>query len=122
MSIFVQAQIYYATGCILFAYLNAFLIKKDQPIDHFANAIVHVQGWVIAFLLTNRIELFVVLPFVGKVFFDISLNLFRELPIGYVSTEKGSKLDQIEIEWFGNPFLAKLAYLGFVIATNIFLC
>lgn len=115
-------QIIYASLCVIFAYINAEWIKADKPIDHKKNGLFHGICWVIACILF-RWELIFVLPFIGKTVFDISLNLYRKLYIGYISlpSNHGSKLDEWEYEAFdGDGVKAKFAYTLIIVIVNMF--
>lgn len=106
----------YAGFCILLAFLNAYLIKKGRRIYHAINGALHLlaasaigyyYGW----------ELGVATLFVVRVFFDWSLNIFRGLPLGYVSLKPKSIVDKIEKFIFKmNGILPKIIYIAIIAA------
>ena len=111
-------MILYVTGyiifCIVLAYFNGRFIAKGRVIHHVVNGVLHllffvggffVMGWQVA-----------ALPFIGRVVFDTSLNLFRGLPISYVTIQPASIIDQIEQAVFKrNWWLPKLIYVAIAI-------
>lgn len=116
-------QILYGLLCVFpFAWINAERIKRDLPINHKLNGYFHLAAWLICAVLFDW-RLIFVLPFIGKTFFDLSLNLFRRLPLSYLSfpSNTSSKLDNLEYEIFeGNGLKAKLIYFGIIVIFNMF--
>ncbi len=115
-------QIIYATLCVLFAYFNSEWIKADKPINHKLNGEIHLAAWIICSVFFDW-RLIFVLPFIGKTFFDLSLNLFRRLPLSYLSfpSQTSSKLDNLEYELFeGNGVKAKITYSLVIVICNMF--
>jgi hypothetical protein len=112
--------------------MNSEWIKKDKPIRHNYNAWFHGICWIICAAFTWQIhwlvwiipipKIIVVLPFIGKTFFDLSLNIFRKKPLGYLSFwGDNSKLDELEYEVFdGNGLLAKGTYSLIILIFNMF--
>lgn len=104
-------ELIYGLFCIFFAGINNEWIQEGKRIKHGWNGLLHIAvasaGWIIwgwpvaVIILCNT-----------RVIFDISLNLFRELPIDYVSPKPVSIVDRVE-KWVfkGNGLLPKLVYL-----------
>lgn len=111
-------EIGYIIFCIVLAFFNGRFIAKGRVIHHVVNGVLHllcfvggffVMGWQVA-----------ALPFIGRVVFDTSLNLFRGLPISYVTIQPASVIDQIEQSVFKkNWWLPKLIYLMIAIVINV---
>lgn len=109
----------YATFCIAFAGLNAYLINKGKRIYHALNGAIHLicigliwyfYGW----------KLGVAAFPVARVFFDWSLNLFRGYALGYVPIAPKSIIDKGEKLIFGmNGILPKVIYLAIAAALII---
>jgi hypothetical protein len=111
----------YAVFCLVFAHWNAVRIEQDKPINHEQNAMLHGIFYGIAIFVnffTHEWLLLLAMPFVGRLFFDTALNLFRGLSLWYVSPwledpqqqEKVSKIDRIEYKVFHNALLPKILY------------
>jgi hypothetical protein len=117
----ILAQVIYATFCILFAYLNYYLIeKKGKRIYHFWNGLIHIAAAVAGLHFFNW-QTGVCILLVARLFFDVSLNLFRRLPIDYVSPKPKSWVDIIEKKIFGNDgIFPKVIYFASLILLNIF--
>lgn len=72
-------------------------------------------------LLSANFFLFIAACFLRKVFFDISLNLFRGLPIFYVSNSPKSIIDKLHYKLFGvNSEIYMTLYFIKIIFLNIF--
>ncbi len=107
---------------VAMAWHHSSLIKEGRPIKH---------GWWgllyfgIAFPICfyyKSVLLFVCFLFIRKIFFDISLNLFRELPTFYVSKSTTSLIDRLHNKLFGySSEVYMLIYLGLLITLNLFL-
>lgn len=109
----------YILWCVAFAAINSQWIKEGKHIYHFWNGLIHciaatvcaVFWWIpgaILILLNSRL------------FFDVSLNLFRGLPINYVPISPKSIADKIEINIFGRDgYLPKLIWLSLSISGNV---
>lgn len=117
----ILAQAAYAVFCIAFAYFNYYLIeKKGKRIYHFWNGLLHLSSAVTAAHLFNW-QMGICILLVARLFFDVSLNLFRRLPIDYVSPKPKSVIDKIEKRIFGNDgIMPKVTYFLTLIALNIF--
>ena len=114
-------ELIYIVFCVFLAAQNAGRIKEGKKISHFLNGSIHVisglvagyfWGWWLApaILLTARI------------FFSSALNLFRGLPLFYVTLAKhpGSFVDRVERKIFGNNGeLVLFLYLAGWIGINI---
>lgn len=104
---------------VLFAYLlfvvilawdNAKRIDKDKKIKHWLNGLAHLSMAGILYFVDWKLS--VALLCLVRVTFDISLNLFRWLPINYVSPKPASFIDKIEKQIFGNNgYTPKIVYL-----------
>jgi hypothetical protein len=88
--------ILYALWCVFWAYANYRAIDvAEEHIFHGANGFMHImvavyfglsQGWITGLCIL----------LVARLFFDISLNLFRGKGVGYVSPNPRSMLDKAE--------------------------
>jgi hypothetical protein len=118
----------YIPIAIAFAWLNARWIKNGKRVYHGLNAILHIAAAVAAAWF-DRGQSGIAVLFIARVFFDVSLNLFRGLRIDYISTEvksytglrmainKGKVIDYIEYKAFGgNGYIPKIIYVGIIIA------
>lgn len=101
----------YIPFCIAFAYLNAILIKKGKRIYHALNGLLHLT---VAFLIGyfTHWQYGLATLCITRLFFDIPLNLFRGLPIDYVSPKPKSIVDRAE-KWVfkTDGFTPKVIYL-----------
>lgn len=104
-------EILYALICVVFAKINANWIKEGKTIKHLYNGVLHiffaviggiVWAWpVSAIILCNT-----------RVIFDVSLNLFRGLPIDYIPMKAASIVDRAERAVFKtNGYLPKIIYI-----------
>lgn len=116
----------YAAFCIWLAYRDADKIRKGIRPDHSNNGILHGMwvGLMLFYcLFTHAWLLFLAMPFVGKLMFDMALNLFRKKKWDYVSREqfnpkykdKVSKLDRLEYSVFKSGATPKAVYLLIII-------
>lgn len=111
-------QVLYALFCIAFAGLNAYLINKGKRIYHAVNGAIHTAAIAFGFIVFNW-QTAVAILFISRLFFDWSLNLWRGLPLGYVSLAPKSIIDRLEKKAFGlNGILPKIIYLAIIIALN----
>lgn len=104
-------EIIYGLFCIFFAGINNEWIQDGKKIKHGLNGLLHASaagigwifwGWPVAVIILCN----------TRVVFDISLNLFRGLPVDYVPAKPLSIVDKIEKWMFkGNGLLPKLVYL-----------
>lgn len=90
----------YIPFCIGLAWLNYYLIEvKNKRIYHAINGAIHiltaVAGW---YFFSWQVGLAIL--FVARLFFDVSLNLFRGKAIDYVSPAPKSVIDRIEKKIF----------------------
>lgn len=105
----------YIPFCLFFAWLNAWRIKNGKRIYHGLNGTIHliVAGLVGWFWEWNY---GIAILFITRVFFDWSLNLFRGLPLGYVSINPKSIIDRIEKRIFGTDGITpKIVYLLMIV-------
>lgn len=105
----------YALFSVAFAWLNSYWIKQNKRIYHGINGAIHLlaagAGW---YLFSWQIGLAIL--FVARLFFDVSLNLFRGLSIDYVSPNPKSIVDRVEKKLFKlNGIVPKLIYLLVII-------
>lgn len=100
----------YAIFAILFAWLNAYLIKKGKRIYHALNGLLHLAaaiycGWQwwwpsVLIILCNT-----------RILFDSFLSIFRKLPWLYSNPKGKSWFDRLEAKIFGNDVLeARIVY------------
>lgn len=112
-------QILYAFFCVGFAYLNYYWISKDYRINHSWNGVLHIAIWLLITLWTQEWFLLLIFPFIGRLFFDRYLNLFRHLPVSYLPDSPDSWLDRQEKKVFKNGLRAKVIYAIFIVIFNI---
>jgi hypothetical protein len=111
-------ELTYALLCIVFAVVNANLIKAGKRIYHGLNAGLHLSVMVIACWLYGWPG--IVLLFIARVFFDWSLNILRGLPLGYVSPAPKATTDKLEKRIFGlDGITPKIIYLTIIIVVNL---
>lgn len=108
----------YAVICIVMAWINAYYIKKGRRIYHGVNGAVHLVLWIaVAAIAGWRV---LVMPFIGRLVFDTSLNLFRGLKINYVSANPLSIVDRLEKAVFGlNGYAPKIIYIIIIIIAYV---
>ncbi len=108
----------YIPFCILFAWLNAILIKNGKRIYHALNGLLHL-GVAVAIGYFTKWQYGLATLFIARLVFDTALNLFRGLPIDYVSSNPKSIVDKIEKKIFGKDgFTPKIIYI--VIIAGLF--
>lgn len=101
----------YIPFCIFYAWLNARWISRNRRIYHGLNGAIHivaaaVVGWFVVWYHAITVLL------IARVAFDWPLNLFRGLPLGYVSPKPKSIVDRAEKAVFGlNGILPKVIYI-----------
>jgi hypothetical protein len=111
--------IIYTLFCILFAWFNSIQIAKGLRIWHGLNGAIHLTT-AIYFGLAVHPAMGLSILLIARLFFDVSLNLFRGLPIDYVPQEPKSIVDKIEIFLFeDNGWLPKIIYSLLLIALNL---
>ena len=109
----------YIPFCIAFAWLNAILIKKGKRIYHALNGMLHLSVAIVIGYFTHW-QYGLATLCITRLFFDVSLNLFRGLPIDYVSPKPKSIVDIAEKKIFGNDgFTPKVIYLVAAVALFI---
>jgi len=119
--------ILYIPFCIFFAWLNAKWIAEGKTIRHGLNGLLHLSvavliGWLIKW------QYGLCILFITRLFFDVALNLFRKLPVDYISPEvksytglmmdfrKGKVIDYVEYKLFGNNgYLPKIIYAMIIV-------
>lgn len=85
---------------IITAWWHAKLIKRDLRIYHGWWAAAYILFTGALCLMSHSGWLAIFSFFVRKPVFDISLNLFRELPMFYVSNDPDSIIDDIHYSLF----------------------
>lgn len=91
----------YIPFCIALAWLNYYLIEvKDKRIYHSINGAIHILAAAAGWYLFSW-EVGVAILFIARLFFDVSLNLFRGKPVDYVSPSPKSIVDKLEKKIFG---------------------
>lgn len=116
-------ELAYIIFCLLLAYYNASRIKQDKRIYHGINAAFHIICWTVIYLLTKNWFVISALPFIGRLFFDTSLNLMRGLSISYAPLNPKSWTDIVEEHVFRfNEVLPKVIYLIIIIILNLCIC
>jgi hypothetical protein len=110
----------YSVFCIIFAYCNYIeIVKLDERIWHGLNGAIHLSTALYFGLAVCPQAGFSIL-LIARLFFDVSLNLFRKLPIDYVPEHPKSIVDKIEIFVFeDNGWLPKIIYSLLLIALNV---
>jgi hypothetical protein len=115
-------EIVYALFCIFWAYLNYIIIERlDDEVKHWFNGLMHLSvcifsGFAIHFLAAITMLL------IGRLFFDVSLNIFRMgwRNIGYVPRYPKSIIDKIEKKVFGKDGITpKIIYTALIALLNI---
>lgn len=115
----IYAELGYIIFCIAFAYLNYQWIKKGKRIKHFWNGMLHLAV-AIAFGFIWSWWGFLAVLCNANLSFNISLNLFRGLPLDYVTPTPKAVIDILEQKIFKrNGILPKIIYLIGSIVANI---
>ncbi len=81
---------------------HAYLISEGKKIQHGWWGLLYFAAAAAFAYLSHSWELLVCSLFVRKVFFDLSLNLFRGKPLFYVSSSTTSIIDKFHNKIFGN--------------------
>jgi len=111
-------QILNALLCGGMAAIDADRIADGKKINHWVNGLIHCAIAAGAWYVFDW-KIGIAILFESKTVFDTVLNLFRDLPIDYVSEKPASKLDQAEKFVFGKNFiLAKSIYLIISVILN----
>lgn len=106
---------------IAMAYYHSVLIKKGKKIQHgyWGGGYLLLAG--LLSVLTGSWVLMIFSLFVRKVVFDLSLNLFRGLPLFYVSKTPMSLIDVFHLVIFKDKIRIYMAvYLVIAIVLNFF--
>lgn len=105
----------YIPFCVFFAWLNAKWIADGKRIYHGINGAIHlIVAVLVGYFFGWRAG--VAILFITRVFFDWGLNLFRGLPLGYVSLNPKSIVDRVEKALFKlNGILPKVIYLVIIV-------
>lgn len=113
-------QLIYILICVAMAYVNYQRIIKDKRVYHGINAVIHLACWLGVWLYSHEWILVLMMPFIGRLFFDTMLNLMRGKPLDYVTLTPKSKVDQAE-KWLfkDDGLLPKALYLFIIIVLNI---
>ena len=107
---------------VAMAWHHASLIKEGRPIKHgWWGLLYFAVAFPICFYYKS-VLLFVCLYLIRKIFFDVSLNLFRELPTFYVSRTTTSLIDKLHNKVFGySSEVYMFVYLIILTSLNLFL-
>jgi hypothetical protein len=108
----------YAAFCIGFALYNYDRIERGKRIYHGVNGFIHLFFAVLCTVFGGW-KMGVSILLIARLFFDISLNAFRGLPLGYVSPDPKSIVDKIEKKIFKNGYLPKIIYVCILILFQI---
>ena len=106
---------------ILMAWHHAELIEEGRPIRHGWWGAAYLALAICFAWLNQSWALFVASLFLRKIVFDLSLNIFRDLPIFYVSSSTTSIIDKLHYRFFGKRSEVYMSfYLLLLIFINIF--
>jgi hypothetical protein len=110
--------IIYALWCGFFAFLNYIVIERlNERVRHGFNGLAHLTACLYFSLAVSLITGFIML-LIGRLFFDVPLNLFRKRPFDYVPDKPRSIVDKVEKYVFRNDgYTPKViyAYLIFIL-------
>lgn len=107
---------------IAMADYHAHLIKQQRPIKHGWWGLLYVAVTIAFAFICQSWVLLIVAALLRKVVFDIALNLFRSLPVFYVSSSTTSIIDRVHNYIFGKHSEIYLSiYFLVIIFLNIFL-
>ena len=105
----------YIPFCIFFAWLNANWILKNKRIFHGINGAIHIVAAGAFAYYTEWYHFFTTL-LIARLFFDVSLNLFRKLRLNYVPLNPKSIIDKLEQMIFKKDgYTPKIVYLLLII-------
>ena len=111
-------ELTYIAFCIVFAAINAGLIKSGKRIYHGFNGSLHIAAALACGYFWWRGGFFIIL-LNSRVFFDYFLNIFRGMPLGYVPLEPKSLVDKVEKKLFGrDAYLPKIVWLCISLVLN----
>lgn len=100
---------------------HAYLIREGKRIKHGAWGALYMGIAGACAYFTRSWEVMVCALFVRKVFFDLSLNLFRDLPLFYVSKSTTSLIDRFHNKIFGRDSRIYMAiYLAVCIGFAVY--
>jgi hypothetical protein len=112
-------QLCYAVFCVGLAWINWYVINKGLRVFHAINGAVHIAAAVFATIVCHW-TIGICCLLIARVFFDWFLNMFRGLPLGYVSLKPKSWADIAEKKIFKmNGILPKLVWIGVIIILNV---
>lgn len=104
--------------CIFMAKMDAKTIQLGRYPKHWLNATIHVTMAVFGWLIFGW-PIGLAVLFESNLAFNIALNTFRDLSIGYVPPKPTSLIDKLEKKIFGkNGLLPKIIYLVISIILN----
>lgn len=107
---------------VAMAWHHASLIKEGRPIKHGWWGLLYFVVVSPIFFYYKSVLIFICVCLIRKIFFDISLNLFRELPTFYVSRTTTSLIDKLHNKLFGyTSEVYMFVYLFILIILNLFL-
>jgi hypothetical protein len=117
------AEILLIIANLVMAAHHANLIKDERPIKHGWWGLSYIVFAVLVSWLNHSWMLLFLSILIRKVVFDLALNIFRGLPIFYVSSSTTSIIDKVHYKLFGKRSeVYMFAYLIAIIFLNIFLC
>lgn len=91
----------YIPFIIWLAWDNSKRIKQGKIIHHWLNGSLHILTAITA-LCFEGWQIAVAVLLVARIVFNTALNIFRGLPIDYVSQKPKSVVDKVEKKLFGN--------------------
>lgn len=108
---------------ISMAWWHSVLIEQKQKTpQHGWWGLAYLSLAVLLSWLCSSWVLFVASLFIRKVFFDLSLNLFRSKPLFYTSATTTSIIDKVHYKLFGNRSEVYMSvYFLFIIFLTILL-
>lgn len=116
------AEIIFLIANIAMADYHAKLLKEDKKILHGLWGAGYLAFAGLLSFLNHSWLLFLCSLLIRKVVFDLSLNLFRGLPLFYVSKEPKSIIDKLHWKYFKfHSEYYMTAYLFITIILNLFM-
>lgn len=107
---------------VAMAHYHSDLIKDGKKIRHGLWGAFYLAATGILVWFTNSWLLIICSLLIRKVIFDLSLNLFRNLPLFYVSTETTSLIDKLHYKLFGKKSEIYISiYFAALITINFFM-
>lgn len=114
------SEILFLIANITMAHYHAELIEDGKKIRHGLWGGLYLLLATVFSILNHSWILFLCSLLIRKVFFDLSLNLFRHLPLFYVSKAPDSIIDKIHwkifgfhSEWYMGVYLISVIVLNF---------